>query len=132
VSALLAFHNRHATSEEENVFVEEEEEENVTRINIFQKMRLDETTQKWIGAANLERFTQPLVTKGLIKDKMELIERVLGRSGSQANTVTNEIIKDMIMSTDYPPEVENIFLDINDVINAANELVEYVKNLQET
>lgn len=132
VSALLAFHNRHATSEEEEDVFVEEEEENVTQINIFQKMRLDETTQQWIGAANLERFSQPLVAKALIKDKMELIERVLGRTGSQANTVTNEIIKDMTMSTDYPPEVESIFLPIDDVVNAANELVEYVKNLQET
>jgi len=131
VSALLSFHNRHTASEEENPFVEEEEEEeNVTRINIFQKMRLNEMTQKWIGAADIERFSQPLVNKALIKDKMELIERVLGRSGSQASTVTNEIIKDMTMSTDYPPEVEGIFLDIDSVVNAANELVEYVKNLQ--
>jgi hypothetical protein len=36
----------------------------------------------------------------------------------------------MLMATDYPPDVEGIFLDQSSVIAAANELATYVTGLK--
>jgi intracellular multiplication protein IcmO len=132
VTALLAFHNRHAdAAEEEHYALEEvEEEEFTTRINIFNKMRLGDDVVRLVGPENIERFSQPLVNKAFVKDKVELLERILGRTGSQAATITGEIIKDMLVATDYPPDVEGIFLDVEQVTMAAAELVDYVVSMQ--
>lgn len=133
VSALLAFHNRNAIPEgEEAPAVVEEVEEDDGRINIFKKMSLGENVKKLVGATNLEQFSAPLVNKAYIKDKIELLERVLGRTGAQANTITNEILKDMLLATDYPPSVIGIFLDVEQVTKATQELADYVASLQQT
>lgn len=128
VSALLAYHNRNAGVEEE--IVVEEEVEDTGRLNIFSKVPLTEDVKSLVGAANFERFSNPLMNRPFIKDKVELLERILGRSGSQANNITREIIKDMLIATDYPPEVEGIFLPPENVVIAANELTEYVGSLK--
>ncbi len=82
----------------------EEEFVDATRINIFSKVNLSEAVKRLVGSANWEQFSAPLLAKNVVKDRMELLERVLGRSSSQATSVANEVIKDMLNSTDYPPE----------------------------
>lgn len=128
VSALLAFHNR------ESAVVEEEPEvvEDTGRLNIFSRVHLGFEVQSLVGAADFERFSSPLIIKTFIRDKLELLERVLGRSGSQANTITQEVIKDMQVATDYPPMYEGMMLEAANVAYAAQELAEYVKSLQQT
>jgi intracellular multiplication protein IcmO len=129
VSALLAFHNRHAEPVEEEHQAPEIEED-ISRINIFNRVRLGEDVKKLVGAAQFAQFSLPLLSKAFMKDKVELLERVLGRSGSQASTITNEIIKDILVATDYPPDVERIFLTVDQVAAAATELLEYVISLK--
>lgn len=134
VSALLAFHNRNAmpAAEVEEVAVIEEQQEEIGRINIFSKIKLGEPVKKLIPANDAERFCSPLINKPFVKDKIELLERVLGRPGSQASVISNEIIKDMLIATDYPPSVEGIFLDVEHVTLAAQDIAKYVTNLQNT
>jgi intracellular multiplication protein IcmO len=131
VAALLAFHNRHAdTPEEESPLQVEEVETDDSRIHLFDTVKLDEDIQDRVGTGDLARFSAPLINKAYIKDKVELLERVMGRSGSQASSMTSEIVKDMLNATDYPPEVEGLFLPIGDVTLAAQQLAEYVESLQ--
>lgn len=128
VSALLAFHNRNAVGVEEQEQVVEEEVD-TSRINLFNKMSLGSDVAQRVGA-DFERFSSPLINKAFVKDKVELLERVLGRTGSQANSMTNEIIKDMLNATDYPPDVSHLFLPIEQVTQAARQLADYVESLQ--
>lgn len=128
VSALLAFHNRNAMPEEEEVVIEETLEE-TGRINIYSKPHFTADMRKQVGS-DFENFSQPLISKAYVKNKIELLERVLGRSGAQAASVTQEIIKDIQTATDYPPAVEGIFLESDYVNLAAQELLEYVISLQ--
>lgn len=128
VSALLAYHNRHTTpAEEEQTIVEELEE--TGQINLFSKPKLDESVRQLVGA-DFEYFSQPLVSKSFLKSKMELLERILGRSSSQSSTVANEIIKDILLATNYPPSTEGIFLEPESVVKAARELAAYVENMR--
>ncbi|MCE3239441.1 MAG: hypothetical protein K0R24_2422, partial [Gammaproteobacteria bacterium] len=125
VSALLAFHNRTSATEEENAIAEEEEDP--SRINIFSKPVLGEDVKSLLtGKGELERFSQPLINKHYVKDKIELLERVLGRSGSAANVMTAEVIKDMLFSTDYPPYAQSLFLDREDLYKVVHELADYI------
>lgn len=128
VSALLAFHNRQDAPVQEEVELVEE----TGRLNIFNKVYLPGYVQALVGAGDIERFNAPLISKSFIKDKLELLERVLGRSGAQASTITAEVIKDMLVATDYPPIVEGIMMDREFVITAAQELADYVASLQTT
>ncbi len=132
VTALLAFHNRHESSEEtvEAAALEEQIEQDSGRVNIFSKVTLGDNAKKLVGAADLERFSMPLVNRAMVKDKVELLERVMGKPGSQAVSVTNEIIKDMLMATDYPPEVTDVFQGAPEVVGYLLEINEYLITLQ--
>lgn len=132
VSALLAFHNRQSSEESaEEILVEEIEEES-GHINIFSKIELPDTVKQLVGAANFDQFSAPLLRKTFVRDKIELLERILGRSGSQAGNITREIMKDILIATDYPPEVTGIFLDLETVTQSARELKDYVETLKDT
>ncbi len=132
VSALLAFHNRAGETNEEEEEVDTGEPIDEGRIHIFNKAVLSDDIKSLLtGQGELDKFSQPLIIKSYIKDKIELLERVLGRSSSQANGVTSEIIKDMLVATDYPPYVEGIFLDAEHLCDVARELSEYIRS-QET
>ncbi len=130
VSALLAFHNRNADAGEAEQVVEEEEPMAEGRINIFNRVPLGDDVKALIGEAEVERFSTPLVNKSFIKDRVELLERVLGKSGSQASNITREIVKDMLIATDYPPEIGGIFLEPEAVVSATNELNQYLQSLE--
>jgi intracellular multiplication protein IcmO len=128
LSALLAFHNRHADTEQE----EEEEEEELPdgQLNIFSKVLLDEKVKKLVSAGEFTEFAMPLINKNEAKDSMELLERLMGRSASQANPMTTEIIKDMTLATEYPPHVEGLLMPSEEIIAIANELCDYVTSLK--
>jgi intracellular multiplication protein IcmO len=130
VSALLAFHNRNNPEGVEEAVIEPEEEEEPGRLNIFSKIKLPEAVKQLVGAANFDKFNQPLINKSMIKDKVELLERVMGKPGSQANTITTEIIKDMYMATDYPPHAEGLLKDVEHVSAVSQELCDYLTSLQ--
>jgi intracellular multiplication protein IcmO len=127
LSALLAFHNRHATTEKVEEFEEEPEE---GRVNIFSKVTLGAPIKALVGAAQFDKFSAPLISKSMAKDKIELLERLMGRSASQANPMTSEIIKDMALATDYPPPIEGVLLPSEEVVAIANDLCDYVTSLK--
>ena len=133
VSALLAFHNRGAAaSGEEDTVVVEEEPEREGYLNIFSKISLPDDVTNLVGKADIERFSAPLINKAMLKDKIEFLERVMGKSGAQANAVTNEIIKDVLSATEYPPHVEGLLQDPEAATAMANELAEYIASLRES
>jgi intracellular multiplication protein IcmO len=128
LGALLAFHNRHAT----HTATEEPVMEEVTedgKLNIFSKITLPGSVGAMIGAAGLDQFSAPLINKHIAKDKIELLERLLGRASAQANPMTGEIIKDIANATDYPPPVEGLLLPSEEVVAIANQVCDYVSSL---
>jgi intracellular multiplication protein IcmO len=130
VSALLAYHNRHEHTEE--IAIEEQTiEEESDQLSIFKKVTLPESVMQRVGERYFESFSAPLASRAVLRDKIELLERVLGRSGSQANNITQEIIKDIHISTIYPPQIEGILLEEGVVISAIKELNQYIESLKE-
>lgn len=129
VSALLAYHNRNqitgAPVEEQPVEVQEP-----GRVDVFAKVALSDRVRNLVGPRDFERFQQPLLDRGIVKDKVELLERVLGRSGTLAGNMTQEIVKDMYTSTHYPPDY-SVLLEVDAVAAAAAELEQYLQELAE-
>ncbi len=128
LSALLAFHNRHETTSEKIEDIIEEPEDG--RLNIFSRVNLDGTVKALVGAAQFDKFSAPLISKTIAKDKIELLERLMGRSASQAGPMTNEILKDMSIATDYPPSIEGMLMASEEVVAIGNELCDYVTSLK--
>lgn len=127
LSALMAFHNRHGVTEEHEEAAEEEID--ASRLNIFSKVALDEPIKALVGR-DFDQFSLPLINKGFAKDKIELLERLMGRSASQAHPMTNEIMKDLAQATDYPPSVEGLLMPSEEVVAIAGELCDYVTSLK--
>jgi intracellular multiplication protein IcmO len=127
LGALLAFHNRHGVQEKEP---EIEEESVEGKLNIFAKARLDETVTAIVGKSKFDAFSAPLVNRNIAKDKIELLERLMGRAQSQANPMTSEILKDMSLATEYPPQMEGMLLPSEEVVAIANEVCDYVTSLK--
>ncbi|MBV9575094.1 MAG: phosphoesterase, partial [Gammaproteobacteria bacterium] len=127
LGALLAFHNRHEAVEKVPE-VEESLEEG--KLNIFSKVNLDEMVKSIVGKSQFDKFAEPLINKSIARDKIELLERLMGRAPSQANPMTIEIIKDMSLATEYPPPVEGLLLPSEEVVAIANELCDYVISLK--
>jgi len=138
VNALLAFHNRNSTAAgdettEESFMAETpvvEEEPETGRLNLFSKVKLGANIQALVGPAQFEQFSMPLLNQATVKSRTELLERITGKSSAQASTITGEIIKDMLLATDYPPDVEFLLREHEFVVSAAKELCEYVASLQ--
>ena len=128
LASLLAFHNRHAATESESVEMIEEPEEG--KLNIFSKVQLDDTVKTLVGAKQFADFSLPLINRSFAKDKIELLERLMGRSASQANPITNEIIKDMLSATEYPPPIETALMPSEEVVAIANQVCDYVTSLK--
>jgi intracellular multiplication protein IcmO len=127
LSALLSFHSRQSESEK----IEEIPEEVVEgKLNIFSQVNLGDMVKKLIKKNEFDQFKMPLINKSHIKDKLELMERLLGRPASQANPLASEILKDMSISTDYPPPIEGILLGGDEIVAIANELCDYVTSLK--
>lgn len=130
LGALMAFHGRHEVAEQVQAEPEEEIEEG--RLNIFSKVSLNDFVKTLVGAAAIEPFSQPLINRNLAKDKIELLERLLGRTSSQAGPMMSEIMKDMARATQYPPEYEDILLPGEQVVALANVLCDYVTSLKKS
>jgi len=127
LAALLAFHNRHAAMEKVEEVVEEPTEGS---LNIFSQVALSEMVKTSVGIAQIKQFSLPLIIKSIARDKIELLERLLGRSASKSSSMTNEIIKDMAIATEYPPSVTGVFLPSEEVVAIANEVCDYVLSLK--
>jgi intracellular multiplication protein IcmO len=130
VSALLAYHNRHEVpgevveTGEEQVVVEEES----TQFNIFSKLKLPQQVENLVGKYEFEAFQAPLLVTATVKDRVEVLERLLGRGSGAANTMTQDVVRDIRISTTYPPSIEHI-LDVTVVTQSATELQEYIEEL---
>lgn len=132
LSSLLTFHNRHAAPETESgaeAASEVVEEQEDGKLTIFSKVKLDDTVKALIGA-QFDQFSMPLLNKPGAKEKIELLERLMGRAVSQAGPMAKEIIKDISFATDYPPVVEGLLLPSEEVVTIAKDVCDYVNSLK--
>ncbi len=130
LSAMLAYHNHNTSIAAVTAEPEVEVLPEPGKLNLFVKPQLSDMVKTLIGVQRLAGFSAPLLIKNVLKDKVELLERLLGRAGSQAGPMAAEIIKDMTIATDYPPSVDTAFLPVDEVVTIAGRVNDYVVSLK--
>lgn len=125
VNVLLEYHKNNTTAEED---LEEEEEEFISsdELNVFAPMRLSDPTVPMLVGANFEAFASPLIVRNEALNKVELTERLSGRSSKNSMGVAKEIINDMQIATHYPPFV-SLDTSADEMVAMIGELVGHIK-----
>lgn len=96
------------------------------RLNAFVKIKMTENVQPHFSGERYEQFCKPLLVKTQISEKVDLIERLLGRKANQANNIAMEIVRDIEVATDYPPAI-TVRLSVPELIDITNRLTTMVK-----
>lgn len=137
VAALLALQKRAEPEAEEGESADTpadtsfaDEAMETGRINIFRDIGVGEAVQQRIGSDKLMAFMAPLLDRRATRDRIELTERLIGRSGVQAATISREVIRDMLFATDYPPPVEGVFLPLAEAVGAVAQLNEWLETME--
>lgn len=112
------------------LFPDEAEAVEEGHLTIFSRVALSAKVKALVGAAHFEAFSQPLVNRSVLKDKVGFLERLLGCPSAQATAMADEIITDMQLATDYPPYYEGVLLPPEAVVPLANTLLDYVTSLE--
>ena len=102
VNALLALHNRGA---ENAPIAEVEEDDDITHLNIYTSIRILESDKPFLQIKDMERFGRPLINKQTTLEQAALTERLSGKLEKHAQSIAQEVIKDMQLATFYPPGI---------------------------
>lgn len=95
-------------------------------LNIFLRYKLEEQPPAYLNTVDVDTFAKPLLTYNTTADQLEVTERLSGKASKTANSIANEIIKDIRFATRYPPE-EYPVLDDFIVVNMIEEFCDKVK-----
>lgn len=72
-------------------------------LNIFTPYRaIDPDVERLVGK-QITEFSQPILRRTDIRGKIELVEKISGRSSKQASAIADDLLRDMQTGTFYPP-----------------------------
>ena len=77
-------------------------------LNIFTPMRLSPYLEKLLMTDDLAEFRKPILDRPEVRDGVEYLQRLCGRTSQQAMNISLELVNDMQKGTQYPPESPNI------------------------
>ncbi len=108
--SLVSLHEQHEKNEVplffEEMAGELSEPEVVDYLNLFTPLCEDEHLSGLIIAKDKEAFSQPILPRIEIRDQMEYIQRLCGKSNKESTKIVMELISDMEKGTKYPPDVK--------------------------
>lgn len=99
VEALIAFHSHNEPEEVEEVEVETIEGE----LTIFNRLQHADTAPPLL-VSDADAFSAPILNINTTKSKISFVERLTGKQDQYANSIAGELVKDLQMATQYPPE----------------------------
>lgn len=121
ISTLLAYHNRQNVGH----FADVHEVDEPDKLNIFNKMRIVEGEQHLIITDDFNRFSMPLLLKANAHEQVAAVERAAGKMDKYALSIADEVIKDMELATNYPPQVQKT-LSGDELADVVNILCEHI------
>lgn len=72
------------------------------RLNIFVGLRITEYLKPLVITQD-PAFRNPLLDRKNVRDQLEYIQRLCGKTGKQSASIAQELVGDMDRGTDYPP-----------------------------
>jgi intracellular multiplication protein IcmO len=115
--------NRRTTTVES---IPEPEIEISDRLNAFVRIKVTENVEPYFSGERYEQFCKPLLVKHQVREKIELIERLMGRKANQANNIALEMVRDIEVATDYPPVI-TVRLSAPELVDITQRLVKMVE-----
>jgi len=97
------------------------------RLNIFVKIRMTDNVKPYFSGDRYEQFCKSLLVKSQVREKIELIERLMGRKANQASNVALEMVRDMEVASDYPPAI-GVRLSVPELVDITQRLTKMVKD----
>jgi hypothetical protein len=101
-AAVLLSYQEQAIADES---VDEIDETPFDELNIFAPYRLFDPTVPMIIGSQLEQFSAPILKVSDVRRRVELIEKLTGRPSQHASMIADELLKDLRISTYYPPDI---------------------------
>lgn len=90
------------------LFLDEPEEEllQLEHMHLFTPLREVEHLKGIIIAKDLENFKKPILNRAELRDQVEYIQRLCGKTGQESMNVAIEVVSDMEKGTQYPPAIK--------------------------
>jgi hypothetical protein len=98
-------------------------------LNIFLAFSKDTFTDPLL-VNNVEEFSRPLLNYNKSVESLELTERLTGKSARNANAISNELMKDLRLNTQYPPK-DYPAQDSFTVINMIEEFCSRIQDIRQ-
>ena len=92
------------------------------RLNAFVSVRVTDNVRPYFSGERYEQLCKPLLLKHQVREKIELIERLMGRKANQANNIALEMVRDIEVATDYPPVI-TVRLSVPELVDITQRLV---------
>ena len=96
------------------------------RLNAFVSVRVTDNVRPYFSGERYDQLCKPLLMKHQVREKIELIERLMGRKANQANNIALEMVRDIEVATDYPPVI-TVRLSVPELIDITQRLVTMVE-----
>lgn len=120
VSALLAYCEKDIVLQVDN-----EVEAVAGELDIFTKLDMSDYIKEVVLVDDMEKFSQPILTKLLVQDNLLYMESALGRDRKKSQEMSNELIDDMRIVTHYPLEVTSV-PEVSMLVAAAKKMLDGV------
>lgn len=106
LAAMRLYHGKQDIPDFAKDFFAEDITEDIDHLSVFTPMRDSDYLQDLVVADDLKRFKQPILDRVGVRDQVEYIQRLCGKSGQQAMNIAIEVVGDMERGTQYPPAME--------------------------
>jgi len=123
IFALLAHFNRSHTTRLPDI--ENEADDDLTRLNIFTRLRVLEGDRNFILTSDFDQFSQALLNKKRAHEIVISLERAAGKIDKYCLNIADEIIKDMENATQYPPQIHDKVLPMQ-VVDWVDTLIQRI------
>jgi len=128
INALLEYHNRNNVSRLPEI---EEADEDLSKLTVFTKLRVQEGEREFIITNDFDRFSLPLLSKPKVHEQTISLERASGKMDKYAVNIADEIIRDMETATNYPPAVHEKASGVQ-VAQTIEELIQHIATERES
>lgn len=100
-------------------------------VHAFTPVFLPKFSESYIPEAESEELKLPLLFKGRTREALMYIERLMGRSESESADMADNLIKDIIKVTHYPPADVRLSRDPEGTLEAVEAFVKLVGQSEE-
>ncbi len=108
------------------------------QLDVFSPMTLNEHLQGVVLAEDMILFRKALLNRYEVRDQIEYVQRLCGKTGQQAANIALEVVHDMQKGTHYPPEVkplataEELAASVDQLIEAISLKKQQIDNSTDT